>query len=79
MMNSTVTMAWEILDRMEQAVATVRERLLRTTTVLNGARIPYAVVGGHAVAFPGLPQSMKERCETPATSTCSSVARTCPP
>ena len=49
-MNSTVTMAWEILDRMERAVAKVRERLLRATAVLNRAGSPYAVVGGHAVA-----------------------------
>ncbi len=49
-MDSTVTMAWEILDRMERAVAKVRERLLRVTAVLNRAGIPYAVVGGHAVA-----------------------------
>lgn len=49
-MNSTVTMGWEILDRMERAVAKVRERLLRATSVLNEAHIPYAVVGGHAVA-----------------------------
>jgi hypothetical protein len=43
-------MPWEILDRMERAVAKVRARLLRTTAVLNQAGIPYAVVGGHAVA-----------------------------
>lgn len=49
-MPTTVTMPWEILDRMERAVAKVRERLLRTTTALNRAGIPYAVVGGHAVA-----------------------------
>jgi hypothetical protein len=49
-MNSTVTMPWEILDRMERAVAKVRDRLLRATAVLNQAGIPYAVVGGHAVA-----------------------------
>jgi hypothetical protein len=49
-MSSTVTMAWEILDRMERAVAKVRERLLRVSGVLNQAGIPYAVVGGHAVA-----------------------------
>src|SRR5262245_16900093 len=47
---STVTMPWEILDRMERAVAKVRERLLRATATLNQAGIPYAVVGGHAVA-----------------------------
>jgi hypothetical protein len=35
---------------MERAVAKVRERLLRVTAVLNQAGIPYAVVGGHAVA-----------------------------
>ena len=49
-MSSTVTMAWEVLDRMERAVAKVRERLLRTTSVLNQAGVPYAVVGGNAVA-----------------------------
>jgi hypothetical protein len=49
-MNSTVTMTWDILDRMERAAAKVRERLLRVTGVLNRAGIPYAVVGGNAVA-----------------------------
>jgi len=43
-------MPWEILDRMERAVAKVRERLLRSTAALNQAGVPYAVVGGHAVA-----------------------------
>ena len=50
MIVTPVTMPWEILDRMERAVAKVRERLLRTTAVLNKAGIPYAVVGGNAVA-----------------------------
>ncbi len=49
-MDTTVTMPWEILERMERAVAKVRERLLRATSILNRAGIPYAVVGGHAVA-----------------------------
>jgi hypothetical protein len=49
-MDSTVTMPWDILDRMERAVAKVRERLLRATGSLNQAGIPYAVVGGNAVA-----------------------------
>src|SRR3954470_11088419 len=49
-MSNTVTMPWEILDRMERAVAKVRERLLRATAALNRAGVPYAVVGGHAVA-----------------------------
>jgi len=43
-------MAWEILDRMERAVAKVRDRLLRATAALNKACVAYAVVGGHAVA-----------------------------
>lgn len=43
-------MGWDVLDRMERAVAKVRERLLRVASVLNAASIPYAVVGGHAVA-----------------------------
>jgi hypothetical protein len=46
----TVGMSVEILDRMERAVAKVRERLLRATGALNQAGIPYAVVGGNAVA-----------------------------
>jgi Uncharacterised nucleotidyltransferase len=50
MMSNVVTMPWEILDRMERAVAKVRERLLRATAALNQAGVPYAVVGGHAVA-----------------------------
>jgi hypothetical protein len=49
-MHNTVTMPWEILDRMERAVAKVRDRLLRATAALNQAGVPYAVVGGHAVA-----------------------------
>lgn len=39
------------LDRMERAVEKVRERLERATSTLNGARIPYAIVGGNAVAI----------------------------
>jgi hypothetical protein len=46
----TVGMSWDILDRMERAVVKVRERLLRATAALNQARVPYAVVGGNAVA-----------------------------
>src|ERR1700674_503992 len=46
----TVGMSWDILDRMERAVAKVRERLLRATAALNQVGIPYAVVGGNAVA-----------------------------
>jgi hypothetical protein len=46
----TVGMNGDILDRMERAVAKVRERLLRATAALNRAGVPYAVVGGNAVA-----------------------------
>jgi hypothetical protein len=46
----TVGMSWDILDRMERAVAKVRERLLRAAAALNEAGVPYAVVGGNAVA-----------------------------
>src|SRR5271165_69001 len=46
----TVGMSWDILDRMERAVVKVRERLLRATAALNQAGVPYAVVGGNAVA-----------------------------
>lgn len=38
------------LDRMVRAVEKVRERLLRTTAVLEQAGISYAVAGGNAVA-----------------------------
>ncbi len=48
--SGTVGMSFDILDRMERAVAKVRERLLRATAALNAAGIPYAVVGGNAVA-----------------------------
>jgi hypothetical protein len=40
-----------ILDRMERAVANVHERLLRAVSALSQAGIPFAVCGGHAVAF----------------------------
>jgi hypothetical protein len=39
-----------ILDRMVRAVEKVRERLSRAATALEKAGIPYAVVGGNAVA-----------------------------
>lgn len=38
------------LERMVRAVEKVRQRLLRVTAALDAASIPYAVVGGHAVA-----------------------------
>lgn len=39
------------LDRVVTAVEKVRQRLLRATAVLDGARVPYAVAGGNAVAL----------------------------
>ena len=40
----------DILDRMVRAVEKVRERLRRATAALEAAKIPYAVIGGNAVA-----------------------------
>ncbi|HEX7379719.1 MAG TPA: hypothetical protein VF278_21525 [Pirellulales bacterium] len=39
-----------LLERMVRAVEKVRDRLLRATRVLEAAGVPYAVVGGNAVA-----------------------------
>jgi hypothetical protein len=39
-----------VLDRMVRAVQDVRDRLLRATSTLDTARVPYAVIGGNAVA-----------------------------
>ena len=36
-------------DRMERAVERVNERLRKTVRILEEAKIPYAIVGGHAV------------------------------
>ena len=40
----------ELLDRMVRAVEKVRERMLRAARALEEAKIPYAVIGGNAVA-----------------------------
>src|SRR5437773_354687 len=39
-----------VWDRMVSAVEKVRDRLIRSTAVLEEARSPYAVIGGNAVA-----------------------------
>ncbi|HQU47382.1 MAG TPA: hypothetical protein PK867_31555, partial [Pirellulales bacterium] len=39
-----------LLERMVRAVERVRDRLLRATRALDAAGVPYAVVGGNAVA-----------------------------
>ena len=47
---TVVPLTAEILDRMVLAVEKVRDRLLRSTAALESAKIPYAVIGGNAVA-----------------------------
>jgi hypothetical protein len=37
-------------ERMERAVQKVRERVERVAAALDGAGVPYAIVGGNAVA-----------------------------
>jgi hypothetical protein len=39
-----------VLERMVRAVEKVRERLLKATTALEAAGVPYAVIGGNAIA-----------------------------
>lgn len=39
----------ELYSRMERAVEKVNERLRKTVRIIEDARIPYAVIGGHAV------------------------------
>lgn len=45
-----VTLSPFSLDKMVSAVEKVEERLLRATAALDQAKVPYAVVGGNAVA-----------------------------
>jgi hypothetical protein len=40
----------EVLERMVRAVEKVRERLAKATSALEAAGVPYAVIGGNAVA-----------------------------
>lgn len=40
-----------ILDRMVRAVENVRDRLMRATGALDAQDVPYAVIGGNAVAI----------------------------
>ena len=50
LMPPETTIDEDLLERMVRAVEKVRERLLRAAKALEDARIPYAVVGGNAVA-----------------------------
>jgi hypothetical protein len=47
---TVVSFGEDLLERMVLAVEKVRERLRRASAALNAAGIPYAVVGGNAVA-----------------------------
>jgi hypothetical protein len=47
---TVVRFGFDVLDRVEQAVAMVKERLKRSVSALEAAGVPYAVAGGHAVA-----------------------------
>jgi hypothetical protein len=47
---TVVSFGEDVLERMVLAVEKVRERLRRATSALDSAGIPYAVIGGNAVA-----------------------------
>jgi hypothetical protein len=47
---TVVSFGDDLLERMVRAVENVRDRLLRSTAALESANIPYAVIGGNAVA-----------------------------
>jgi hypothetical protein len=47
---TVVPLGEDILERMVLAVEKVRGRLLRSTAALEAAGVPYAVIGGNAVA-----------------------------
>src|SRR6516165_4455984 len=47
---STLRIDEDLLERMVRAVEKVRERLHRAARALEEAKIPYAVIGGNAVA-----------------------------
>ena len=44
------TTPMSVLERMVRAVEKVRQRLIRASAALEDAKVPYAVVGGNAVA-----------------------------
>ncbi|HEY4233618.1 MAG TPA: hypothetical protein VGM76_09330 [Lacipirellulaceae bacterium] len=49
-LSTVVGLGEDVLKRMFLAVEKVRERLARSTAALDAARVPYAVIGGNAVA-----------------------------
>jgi hypothetical protein len=48
--STVVPLSEDLLERMVLAVENVRNRLIRSTAALEAAKIPYAVIGGNAVA-----------------------------
>src|SRR6266545_3175746 len=50
MMNISAPWPADILERMARAVDEVQQRLLRAAQALEAGKVPYAVVGGNAVA-----------------------------
>lgn len=50
-MNPTTFTTVELWERHAMAIEDVTQRFLRITAALDGARIPYALVGGQAVAL----------------------------
>jgi hypothetical protein len=49
-LSDVVSFGEDVLERMVLAVELVRERLKRATSALEAAQVPYAVIGGNAVA-----------------------------
>jgi hypothetical protein len=49
-LSTVVGFGEDVLERMVLAVENVRERLRRSTAALDAAGVPYAVIGGNAVA-----------------------------
>jgi hypothetical protein len=49
-LSDVVAFGEDVLERMVLAVEKVRERLKRATGALEAAQVPYAVIGGNAVA-----------------------------
>jgi hypothetical protein len=47
---TVVPLTEDLLERMAVAVEKVRDRLFRATAALESANVPYAVIGGNAVA-----------------------------
>jgi hypothetical protein len=48
--STVVPLSEDLLERMVLAVENVRSRLIRSVAALEAAKIPYAVIGGNAVA-----------------------------